>query len=496
VSEGATAWAGGDSSEAAPPTSPGLGWTWPMLIWRLKHRSQHSGGPPSLVGRLIWLAAVWSLLVILGAGVALTAFFQSATLSRFDQSLYDVTEGLYAGATVQNGQVVGPLFTDTQALRVYSGHYWEIAEAGPGGALHVLVPSRSLWDSELKAPPRGLAGFKPGDRLAYDTTGPVGERLRAVARAVDLPGRADPVIFLAAQDRAPIDADSRRFAVTTALALALLGAGLVAGVVIQVRVGLGPLFRLRREVAEVRKGRAERLDEHYPVELAPLAGELNALLAHNQEVVERQRTHVGNLAHALKTPLSVLLAEAEQIRTPLADLVLRQTQIMRNQVDHHLRRARAAARAQGPGERTPVAPVVDELSRTLEKIFQDKKLGIDWDVDEALAFHGERQDLLEMIGNVMENAGKWGRRKVFVLAEATGPALLRVTVEDDGPGLPPERRGEVLQRGARLDESAPGSGLGLSIVEELAKAYGGSVALADSALGGLKVDLILPRVEA
>jgi len=266
--------------------------------------------------------------------------------------------------------------------------------------------------------------------------------------------------------------------------------------VIQVRVGLGPLFRLRREVAEVRKGRAERLDEHYPVELAPLAGELNALLAHNQEVVERQRTHVGNLAHALKTPLSVLLAEAEQIRTPLADLVLRQTQIMRNQVDHHLRRARAAARAQGPGERTPVAPVVDELSRTLERIFQDKKLGIDWDVDEALAFHGERQDLLEMIGNVMENAGKWGRRKVFVLAEATGPALLRVTVEDDGPGLPPERRGEVLQRGARLDESAPGSGLGLSIVEELAKAYGGSVALADSALGGLKVDLILPRVEA
>jgi len=324
----------------------------------------------------------------------------------------------------------------------------------------------------------------------------VGERLRAVARAVDLPGRADPVIFLAAQDRAPIDADSRRFAVTTALALALLGAGLVAGVVIQVRVGLGPLFRLRREVAEVRKGRAERLDEHYPVELAPLAGELNALLAHNQEVVERQRTHVGNLAHALKTPLSVLLAEAEQIRTPLADLVLRQTQIMRNQVDHHLRRARAAARAQGPGERTPVAPVVDELSRTLERIFSGQKTrhrlgcrrgpGLPWRAS------GSAGDDRQCDGK----RRKMGRRKVFVLAEATGPALLRVTVEDDGPGLPPERRGEVLQRGARLDESAPGSGLGLSIVEELAKAYGGSVALADSALGGLKVDLILPRVEA
>jgi signal transduction histidine kinase len=270
----------------------------------------------------------------------------------------------------------------------------------------------------------------------------------------------------------------------------------VAGVMIQVRVGLMPLFRLRRDVAEVRKGRAERLDEHYPVELAPLASELNALLAHNQEVVERQRTHVGNLAHALKTPLSVMLSEAERQDSPLAQVVSRQAQIMRGQVDHHLRRARAAARAQGQGERTPVAPVVDELSRTLERIFQSRKLRIDWDVDEALDFHGERQDLLEIIGNVMENAAKWCRRIVVVEAVASGPALLRVTVEDDGPGLPPERRGEVLQRGARLDESAPGSGLGLSIVEELAKAYGGSVALDDSPLGGLRVELILPRVES
>jgi len=466
-----------------------------MLIRRLRAGPRRSKAPPSLVGRLIWLAAAWSLLVILGAGLALTAFFQSATLSRFDQSLYDVTEGLYAGTTVQNGQVVGPLFTDTQALRVYSGHYWEIAEAPPGGALHVLVPSHSLWDSDLQAP-QGVAALKPGDHLAYDTVGPVGEPLRAVARAVALPGRTDPVILLAAEDRAPIDADSRHFALTTTLALALLGAGLVAGVVIQVRVGLSPLFRLRKDVADVRKGRAERLDEHYPVELAPLAGELNALLAHNQEVVERQRTHVGNLAHALKTPLSVMLTEAERTKTPLADLVMRQAQIMRSQVDHHLRRARAAARAQGPGERTPVAPVVDELSRTLEKIFQDKKLRIDWDVDESLAFHGERQDLMEMIGNVMENAAKWGRRRVVVRAETAGAAQLRVTVEDDGPGLPPDRRGEVLQRGARLDESAPGSGLGLSIVEELAKAYGGAICLVDSALGGLRVDLLLPGVES
>jgi signal transduction histidine kinase len=190
-----------------------------------------------------------------------------------------------------------------------------------------------------------------------------------------------------------------------------------------------------------------------------------------------------------------MLSESERHDHPLAEVVGRQAQIMRSQVDHHLRRARAAARAQGPGERTPVAPVIDELARTLERIFQDRQLRVDWDADEELAFHGERQDLLEIAGNVMENAAKWCRRRVNVTAAESGPAQLLLVVEDDGPGLPPEDRAEVLQRGARLDESAPGSGLGLSIVDELAKAYGGSVALKDSALGGLKVEILLPRVE-
>jgi signal transduction histidine kinase len=210
-------------------------------------------------------------------------------------------------------------------------------------------------------------------------------------------------------------------------------------------------------------------------------------------VVERQRTHVGNLAHALKTPLSVMLSEAEARPTdPLAAVVVRQAQTMREQVDHHLRRARAAARAQGSGERTEVAPVLDELARTLERIFTGE---IDWAADDGLSFRGERQDLLEIAGNVMENACKWRRRRVRVQAAPAGPGLLRLTVEDDGPGLPPEVRADVLRRGARLDESAPGSGLGLSIVDELAKAYGGSVVLGESALGGLKVDIFLPQAE-
>ncbi len=302
---------------------------------------------------------------------------------------------------------------------------------------------------------------------------------------------------MAAEDRTPVNRDVRTFITTLAVALVLLGAGLIAAVIVQVRVGLQPLFALRREVAAVRTGQSERLMGHYPVELEPLAAELNALVAHNQQVVERQRTHVGNLAHALKTPLSVMLTEASQQPGQLAEVVSRQAQTMSQQVDHHLRRARAAARTQGLGERTEVTPVVEELSRTLERIFRDKVARIDLDLDDGLWFLGERQDLLEIAGNVMENACKWcgGEVRITTRAIAGAPRQFELIVEDDGDGLAAEQRQAVLRRGERLDESAPGSGLGLSIVDELVRAYGGALALGDSGLGGLKLTLTLPRAE-
>ena len=309
-------------------------------------------------------------------------------------------------------------------------------------------------------------------------------------------GAHQPVIFLLANDRSPIDANIRTFATTTAVALAVLLAMLIGGVMLQVRVGLRPLFQLQREVADVRTGKTDRVAGDYPAELEPLAVELNALVAHNQDVVERQRTHVGNLAHALKTPLSVMAAEAQARPGPLAEVVGRQAEVMRQQVDHHLRRARASARLQGGGERTEVAPLLEELALTLERIFRDKGVEVDWRCPDGLFFHGERQDLLELAGNVMENACKWCKARVRVDARPISATTLELTVEDDGPGLAAEARGEVLQRGARLDESAPGSGLGLSIVDELAKAYGGALTLDDSAMGGLKVRMSLPRSEA
>ncbi len=453
----------------------------------------------SLAARLVRLALIWSLTALLLVGVGLTAFFHHAAMQRFQAGPAILAENLYALATVTpDGKVLVNPMGDARSNRVYSGLYWQVAAAGNDGVIVPLSRSRSLWDARLSIPAEVLEKFAegPGKTLFFDTIGPQGQPLRVAVLQGRLPSVEQPLLFLAAEDRSPVDQDAAAFAMLTAVALVLLGAGLVAAILVQVRVGLGPLFRIGQDVAQVRQGKQQRLDGRYPVELAPLAEELNALLDHNQEVVERQRTHVGNLAHALKTPLSVMLTEAGDDPHLLAVIVRKQSQIMKDQVDHHLRRARAAARSQTMGERTPVEPVVDELAVTLERVFQAKALTIDWRMDEDLMFRGERQDLQEIIGNLLENAAIWCRAHIRIKAEySPNSSQFSLIIEDDGPGLPADRRAEVLKRGARLDEKAPGSGLGLSIVDELVRSYGGKIQLLDSAMGGLKVELSLPAAE-
>jgi signal transduction histidine kinase len=474
---------------------------WPPspLFLRLPIRKPFTRDPlanRSLVGRLVWLAAGWSVMLLIATGVGLSLDFRNHAYGEFERGLVEDIDSLLAGSTVaDDGEVVAPFLTDARATRAYSGKYWQVFDPKKGPGMTEAVRSRSLWDQSLTTPPDVVARLATArnQTLFFNTLGPLQQPLHAGARMIALPGRANPVVFLVAEDRGPIDRDIRKFEITTFIFLLLLGAGLVAAVVIQVRVGLHPVFAMGREIADVRRGKAQRLTGRYPSELSPLAAEMNALLDHNQEVVERQRTHVGNLAHALKTPISVMLAEAESAPGPLAEVVTRQAEAMRDHVERHLRRARAAARLQGSGESTPVEPVLAELARTLERIFQDKGVMVEVDAPLDLAFLGERQDLQELAGNVLENACKWCRELVTVEARADGPQWLLLVVEDDGRGLKPEQRAEVLKRGARLDESAPGSGLGLAIVDELARAYGGGLELSDSPLGGLKITLKLPQ---
>jgi signal transduction histidine kinase len=274
--------------------------------------------------------------------------------------------------------------------------------------------------------------------------------------------------------------------------LSILGLGLLAALLIQVRFGLQPLRRMRQAIVAVRTGRAQRLEGEFPVEIAPLSDELNTLIEHNAAVLERARTQVSNLAHALKTPLSVLANEAAAAG-PLADTVKRQIAAMRRHVDHYLARARAAAATRVIGVRTDVVVVVEDLRRTLERIYVDRGIRVDAEVAAGLAFRGERQDLEEMLGNLMDNACKWARAGVAVAARQDSDRIV-VTVDDDGPGLPDDRRAAVFDRGTRLDESVPGSGLGLAIVRDIAELYSGTILLGESPKGGLRATLTLPAV--
>lgn len=451
----------------------------------------------SLTRRLIWLASAWILVALLVTGWALTTQYSESTLRRLGNVLSNTIDEVVLASTATPADVTVAEIKDARTLRPLSGKYWAVAELdGPRG-VRVLARSPSLAGEDLPVPrdlPHRLRGAF-GQTISYNGRGPMGAPLRIAASLKTLPGRERPVVLMAGLDRSDLDADSRQFATFTWIALAMLGGGLVIAVFLQVQIGLRPLFGLRNEIADVRKGKAARIAKTYPVEIQPLAEQVNRLLDQNQETVERQRTHVGNLAHALKTPLSVMLAEAGTQQGQLPDIVRKQTEIMKAQVDHHLRRARAAARAQLLGERTPIAEVVDELAVMLERVFETKGVEIDWRAPDDLGFRGERQDLQEILGNLMENACKWAKRRVRISAGPTGLGQMVLVVEDDGPGLPADQREAALQRGMRMDETTPGSGLGLSIVVELTKAYGGRITLGDSDMGGLKVLLELPTAE-
>jgi signal transduction histidine kinase len=455
----------------------------------------------SLTRRLIWLASAWIVVALMLTGWMLTSQYQESAIRRLGNELGRVIDDVVIASVVTPDGLSVAEIMDGPTRRGLSGRYWMVGEVDATGTVRILARSRSLAGESLYIDPLLPArlGTAFGTTLTYNHPGvlPDGAQpLQIAASMKSLPGREAPFIFMAGIDRSEIDTDTRQFATFTWTALLILGIGLVIAVFLQVQVGLRPLFDLRVEIANVRKGRAARIERDYPVEIQPLAEQVNRLLDHNQEVVERQRTHVGNLAHALKTPLSVMLAEAGDDSGPLADVVRRQSEIMKGQVDHHLRRARAAARAaHGLGERTPVAEVVDELAVMLERVFQSKDVEIDWRAPDELAFLGERQDLQEILGNLMENACKWSGRRVRVSAGSSGLGQMIAVVEDDGPGLPADQRESVMKRGARLDEDAPGSGLGLSIVDDLTRAYGGRLTLADSELGGLKAVLELPAAE-
>jgi signal transduction histidine kinase len=269
---------------------------------------------------------------------------------------------------------------------------------------------------------------------------------------------------------------------------------ILAGVA-QVRSGLSPFDELRARLSAVREGRDRRIEGRYPSEVQPLVSDLNALLDHREQVVTRAIAKAGDLAHGLKTPLAVLSQEAERADAAghheLAATVSLQVERMRRQIDYHLAHARAAASGATPGARCSVAASAEGLSRTLLRLHADRGLTIAVHVCPEHIVRGQREDLDEMLGNLLDNACKWAQSRIEVASSATDTAIV-ITVDDDGPGLDASMRDVVLQRGVRADQAAPGSGLGLAIVADLAELYGGSISLDSAPAGGLRARLQLP----
>jgi signal transduction histidine kinase len=447
----------------------------------------------SLALRLFLSATVWTVIILLVTGFALSGLYRQAVERAFDRRLGVYLKTLIADIASpeipieRTGQMLGePLFE-----LPLSGWYWQVTRIDHERP--EITSSRSLWDRTLPHVSEEDSAAEPdGSRKSY-VQGPEDQRLRLIERNVDLGDEGRYQVAIGG-DAAELDDEILAFNGALATTFAVLALVLLFTTLFQVRFGLAPLNRLSRGLAAIRSGKAEKLEGVFPVEIAPLARETNALIDANREIVERARTHVGNLAHALKTPLSVMMNEANvRPEDSLAIKVQEQAGIMRDQVARHLERARLAARVAVVGSVTDIVPVVQALARTLEKTHREKTLAIELDLPADARFRGERQDLEEMVGNLVDNACKWASSRVSieVLMEPVG-SRARIVVDDDGPGLTPAQREQVARRGQRLDESKPGSGLGLSIVVELARLYGGALNLGTAPIGGLRAELVLP----
>jgi signal transduction histidine kinase len=454
--------------------------------------------PRSLAFRVIAFSTIWAILTLVVIFTLITTLYRQASERGFDSLLSAHLFNLIGSVGVsENGALTGsPDLGDLRFSEPNSGWYWSVEPASEGvhGDLHSSSMTRTILSPSITVVP-----FNTSFQRSYTTPGINGEKLTVFESEFVLDSKNRAARFRVMGNQTELEQEIGTFQRRLLTYLSLFGVGMIAINAIAILLGLQPLRRVRNALAMVREGTAQRLDGRFPAEIEPLANETNALIENNRRIVERSRTQVGNLAHSLKTPLAVLLNEGRALGGAKGQLITEQAASMQKQVEHYLQRARVAAQRDSVVYRTPVSPLVQRMVRVLQKLNPETSLSLTLPTGEVI-FAGEREDLEELLGNLLENALKWAKGAVAVtvtsLADKDGsPSLFEISIEDDGPGIPEDKAREALKRGRRLDETKPGTGLGLAIVADLVNEYGGTLALERSGLGGLKAAVRLRSLQ-
>jgi len=438
----------------------------------------------SLAFRIISLSGAWVTMTLLITALLLLYFYRDHTAQHYDEHVAMHLEELLGASRFLPDGTFDLTFnpSDPRYHNLNSGWYWEVQQSGVS-----LRRSPSLGESSLH-----LGDVQPSNSMAiYELPGPLHETLRVhIVKARPDPNYAS-LTYISSAPMTNISDDVLGYTNHIIASFLVLGIGLLLAVVLQVRVALKPLQAISSGITDVREGRAPRLPQAYPVDVQPLVDELNNLLEHNAVLLKRARNQLGDLAHAVKNPLTVIKNETRNMQPGQKDLMLQQTSEITKSVNHYLSRARTFGTENVLGARSDVKTVAEDLVFAMQRIYQQRKLEYDCSQVQESCFRGDGQDLEEMLGNLMDNASKWARKKVLVCCSVQEDRLILV-VEDDGPGIPDGSMGSVMHRGNKLDESKPGHGQGLGIVNDIADLYGGSLTLSRSQLGGVRARLDLP----
>ncbi|MER9454787.1 ATP-binding protein [Mesorhizobium sp. M0478] len=440
--------------------------------------------PRSLAFRVIGFSTIWAILTLIVIFTLITTLYRQASERGFDSLLSAHLFNLIGSVGVsESGQLTGaPDLGDLRFSEPNSGWYWSVEPASEG--VHGNLHSSSMTTT-IPSPTVAEVPFNSSFQRSYSTDGIGDEQLEVFESEFVLDAKNRAARFRVMGNKTELEQEIATFQGRLLTYLSLFGVGMIAINAIAILLGLQPLRRVRNALAQVREGTAQRLDGRFPAEIEPLANETNALIENNKRIVERSRTQVGNLAHSLKTPLAVLINEGRALGGAKGQLIADQAASMQKQVDHYLQRARVAAQRDSVVYRTPVTPLVQRMVRVLQKLKPDVSLSLTLPAVD-IVFAGEREDLEELLGNLLDNAMKWAKSTVAVSVTPAAAGLFELSIEDDGPGIPEDKARDVLKRGRRLDETKPGTGLGLAIVADLVNEYGGALALERSTMGGLK----------